>query len=81
MNGIKINFKDLFLDHQKRLGRQISKSEAAQAIGMERVTFNKWMAGNLSGFKVETLIAICNYFGVPLSALLEYSPTEDPSES
>ena len=81
MNRFKINFKDLFLDHQKRLGREISRSEAAQAMGMTRVTFNKWMAGNLSGFKVATLIAICNYFGVPLSALLEYSPTEDPDST
>ena len=50
-------------------------------MGMTRVTFNKWMAGNRSGFKVETLIAICDYFGVPLSALLEYSPNEDPDDT
>jgi DNA-binding Xre family transcriptional regulator len=76
MNTIKNNFKALFLEHQKKENRLISKTEAAKAMGITRTTLDKWLEGEVGKFDADVLVKVCDYFNVPLSQLLEYQPDE-----
>lgn len=71
------NFKTLYLQHQVKTGEIISKGEAAQALGITRATLENWLTGEVSRYEDEILRKICDYFNVPLSDLLEYTPETD----
>ena len=52
--------------------RDITLREIAEATNLSLGTIHKLSTGNINGVKVETLNALCRYFGVGIGDLIEY---------
>lgn len=75
MNKIKINLEQIRLEYQAKVGRQISKTELADTLKTSRSTLDNWLSGDVGRrFDLDLAIRICDYFQVPLSELVEYTP-------
>lgn len=71
---IKNNFRSLYLTHQSSEDELLKKSTVAKALSMSRSTLDSWLAGEVTRYDGPVLKRICDFFNVPLSALLEYVP-------
>jgi len=56
--------------------RPISLAEIAGDTKISRKTLYAWQNNKVDRFDVKVIEALCGYFGVPLSDLLEYIPPE-----
>lgn len=69
---IKIKLKELLKEHK------ISISEFSENTGLARSTITPLVnkPEDVKGLKVETINLICDYFGIPISDLLEYEASD-----
>lgn len=54
--------------------RNISLTEVAEQTGISRPTLVAWANNTVTRFDLPVIEALCEYFGVGLSDLLEYEP-------
>ena len=73
---ISNRFAKLLDQKQKKEDRYISLSEVASATGVSRKTLYKWERNTIEHFNRDVIEKLCKYFGVGLSDLLEYAPSE-----
>jgi transcriptional regulator with XRE-family HTH domain len=70
------NVQRLHDELEQRLKREITRSEVAQAINVDRRALEKWYTDDLKNFNGAILAALCHYYGVTISELLttEFDP-------
>jgi DNA-binding XRE family transcriptional regulator len=61
------------LNHQARLGRIVTITEVAQDIGVSRQALAQFENGRTTP-SLDTAFKLCDYYGIPLSELIEYEP-------
>lgn len=61
----------------QRLGGRLQKVDVAKALGISRAALDNWINDEITRFDTDMLKRICNYFKVPLSDLLEYTPEKE----
>ena len=59
--------------------RDISLAEVAEATGMSRQALYKWLNNKLDRVEMNSINALCRYFGVQISDLFEYIEDEKPA--
>jgi len=76
--NVPINNRFGVLLAQKRANakRNISLTEVAEQTGISRPTLVAWANNTVTRFDLPVIEALCQYFGVSLSELLEYIPPE-----
>lgn len=74
---VLVKARQIRLDHQAKVGRIVTLSEAAAGIGMEVAALSRIENAKTSGVDFSTLARICSYYGVQVCDILEY--TEDDS--
>jgi transcriptional regulator with XRE-family HTH domain len=75
---IKNNFAVLLQKKQDKEHRFIPLSEVAQATGITRKTLYQWEKNVITRYDPKVIDALCEYFGVTLSELLDHTlPAED----
>ena len=75
---VPVNNKFGLLLAEKRMNekRPIPLAEIAKDTKISRKTLYAWQNNVVDRFDVKVIEALCNYFGVPLSGLLEYVPPD-----
>jgi len=58
--------------------RNISLADVADEINVSRKTLYAWQNNTVDRFDAKVIQALCNYFGVGLSDLLELVPSDPP---
>lgn len=78
--NVPINNKFGVLLAEKRAAakRNISLSEVAEKTNISRPTLVAWANNTVTRFDLSVIEALCQYFGVNLSDLLEYTPPDNP---
>jgi putative transcriptional regulator len=56
--------------------RKISLTEVHEQTGISRPTLQAWENNTVTRFDLPVIEALCQYFGVNLSELLEYIPPQ-----
>ena len=76
--NVPINNKFGVLLAERRAGekRNISLSEVAAKTNISRPTLVAWQNNTVTRFDLAVIEALCQYFGVNLSDLLEYVPPD-----
>lgn len=69
-------FGVLLAEKQAKEKRNISLLEVSQKTGISRPTLTSWAKNTVTRFDLAVIEALCQYFGVNLSGLLEYTPPE-----
>jgi transcriptional regulator with XRE-family HTH domain len=72
------NFGILLAEKRKREKSTIPLSDVAKKTGIARRTLYAWQSNKVDRFDGDVIERLCEYFGVPLSALLEYIPSDPP---
>lgn len=70
---IKNRFAELLDKKAKQEGRYISLGEVASKTGVTRKTLYKWQANSITQYDTKVIDALCEYFGVGFTDLLEHS--------
>jgi len=73
---INNKFGVLLAEKRAQAKHNISLSEVAQETGVSRPTLVAWANNTVTRFDLPVIEALCQYFGVTLSDLLEYVPPE-----
>lgn len=73
---INNNFGILLAKKRQEEKRNISLSEVAEKTGISRPTLVAWQSNTVTRFDLPVIEALCEYFGVSLSELLEYIPPQ-----
>lgn len=73
---INNRFGVLLAEKRAQAKRNISLSEVAQETGISRPTLVAWANNTVTRFDLAVIEALCEYFGVPLAELLDYTPPE-----
>lgn len=71
---INNHFGVLLAQRREKEKRNISLSEVAEKTGISRPTLVAWQSNTVTRFDLSVIEALCEYFGVSLSDLLEYHP-------
>lgn len=74
-------FGVLLAEKRAKAKRNISLSEVAKDTGISRPTLVAWANNTVTRFDLPVIDALCKYFGVSLSDLLEYTPDDDPPKT
>jgi DNA-binding Xre family transcriptional regulator len=74
---VLVKARQVRLDFQARIGRIVTLSEAAAAMGMDSAALSRIENSRTNGVDYSTLAKLCAYYGVGVCELLEY--TEDDS--
>jgi putative transcriptional regulator len=61
------------LNHQQKAGRPVTMQEVAEATGIARATINLIELNQTKGIDFDTLLKLCEFYGVQVGELLEYS--------
>jgi putative transcriptional regulator len=77
---LKNRFAELLEKKSRSENRYIPLAEVAIATGVARKTLYKWERNELTRFEVDVVEALCKYFGVGVSDLLDYTPAEDKKQ-
>ncbi len=79
---VPVNNKFGLLLANKRMNekRPIPLAEIAKDTKISRKTLYAWQNNVVDRFDVKVIEALCNYFDVPLSGLLEYVPPSQPKK-
>lgn len=74
------NFGILLAEKRKREKRNIPIMEVSKKTGIARRTLYAWQSNRVDRFDSEIITALCRYFGVGISDLLElvHSDTSEP---
>ena len=75
--AINNRFGILLAEKRIREKRKISLTEVHETTGVSRPTLQAWENNTVTRFDTDVIEALCQYFGVNLSDLLEYVPPED----
>jgi putative transcriptional regulator len=73
---INNRFGILLAEKRMKEKRRISLTEVHQETGISRPTLQAWENNTVTRFDLSVIEALCQYFGVSLSELLEYVPPE-----
>lgn len=73
-------FGVLLAEKRAREKRTISLLEVSKETGISRPSLSAWANNTVTRFDLAVIEALCGYFGVNLSDLLEYSPPEAQSK-
>jgi putative transcriptional regulator len=76
---IKNRFAELLDEKQRKEGRYISMGEVAIKTGVTRKTLYKWQENSITQYDTKVIDALCEYFGVTFTELLEHS-LPDPKQ-
>ena len=76
---INNKFGVLLAEKRMREKRNIPFSEVHEETGVSRPTLQAWSNNTVTRFDLPVIEALCQYFGVSLSDLLEYIPP-DPKQ-
>jgi putative transcriptional regulator len=79
MNVMPVNnkFGVLLAEKRAREKRAIPLLEVSKETGIARRTLYAWQKNTVDRFDTGVIEALCQYFGVPLSDLLEYVPPDN----
>lgn len=78
---ISNNFAKLLEQKQQKENRFIPLAEVANATDITRKTLYKWQNNIVTRYDPEVIDALCKYFGVTLSELLNHTlPAEKPTK-
>jgi DNA-binding Xre family transcriptional regulator len=80
MDMVNNRFAILLAEKRVKEHRNISLQEVAEETGIARKTLYAWENNTVTRFDLKVIDAICKYFGVKLSDLLEYIPNEEPKK-
>ena len=75
---ISNRFTKLLEQKQRKEDRYISLAEVASNTKVSRKTLYKWEKNTVERFDRDVIEKLCQYFGVTLSELLEYSADSPP---
>lgn len=80
MNVMPVNNRFSILLGEKRVQekRNIPLTEISELTGISYPTLLAWANNTVTRFDVPVIEALCKYFGVKLSDLLEYIPDDKP---
>lgn len=79
---VRNRLRELWAKKEVAEDRRISLSELEREVGVGRSTLYRWLNDDVSRYDDEVIVALCDYFGVELEDLLEYTPPlEQSSES
>lgn len=70
---VKNRFAELLDKKQRQEGRYISLGEISIQTGISRRTLYKWQENNITQLDTKVIDALCEYFGVSFTDLLEHS--------
>jgi putative transcriptional regulator len=70
---IKNRFAELLEKRSRQEGRYISLAEVAIKTGITRRTLYKWQENEITQLDTKVIDALCAYFGVEFTELLEHS--------
>jgi putative transcriptional regulator len=73
---INNRFGVLLAEKRMREKRRISLTEVHEETGISRPTLQAWENNTVTRFDLPVIEALCQYFGVNLSGLLEYIPPQ-----
>lgn len=73
---IRNRFAELLDKKQREMGRYISLGEVAIETGVTRRTLYKWQENKITQLDTKVIDALCAYFGVGFTDLLEHSLPE-----
>jgi len=71
---INNRFGELLAAKRAKAKRTLSLSEVSKATGISRPTLVAWSNNTVTRFDLPVIEALCQYFDVTLSELLEYIP-------
>lgn len=74
---INNRFGVLLAEKRMREKAKIPLSEVADKTGITRPTLVAWQTNTVTRFDLSVIEALCQYFGVNLSDLLEYIPPDN----
>jgi putative transcriptional regulator len=74
-------FGVLLAEKRANAKRNISLSEVSKETGVSRPTLVAWANNTVTRFDLSVIEALCGYFGVGLSDLLEYSPPSQKNKA
>ena len=69
-------FGILLAEKRSREKRTISLLEVSKETGVSRPSLTAWANNTVTRFDVPVIEALCQYFGVSLSELLQYDPPD-----
>lgn len=69
-------FGVLLAEKRAKEKRTISLLEVSKETGISRPTLVAWANNTVTRFDLPVIEALCQYFGVSLSELLEYTPAQ-----
>jgi transcriptional regulator with XRE-family HTH domain len=75
---IKNRFAELLDEKSRREGRYISLGEVANETGVTRKTLYKWQQNTMTQYDTKVIDALCAYFDVSFTDLLEHSLPDQP---
>jgi transcriptional regulator with XRE-family HTH domain len=78
---VKNRFAELLEKKQKQEGRYVSLAEVANVTGVTRRTLYKWQENKITQYDTKVIDALCAYFDVSFTELLEHSlPDPQPKQ-
>ena len=78
---IKNRFAELLDKKARQEGRYIPLAEVAIETGVTRRTLYKWQENKITKYDTKVIDALCAYFGVSFTELLEHSlPDPEPKQ-
>jgi transcriptional regulator with XRE-family HTH domain len=78
--SISNNFARLLEEKQQKENRFVPLAEVANEVKVSRRTLYKWQNNSVTRYDPNVIDALCRYFGVTLSELLDHTiPDEKPA--
>ena len=77
---IKNRFAELLDKKSRKEGRYIPLGEVARETGITRRTLYKWQENSITQYDTKVIDALCVYFDVSFTDLLEHSLPDTPKQ-
>lgn len=68
--------RQIRLSYQAKVGRPVTMEEVAEAAGITRTALNRIELGKTERIDFDTLMKLCQYYGVGVGDILEYDPNK-----
>jgi putative transcriptional regulator len=79
MTKVTSRARQLRLDYQAKLGRNVTIEEVAAATGIARPTISRLELNQTERIDFETIKKLCRFYGVEVGALLTIETEEQPT--
>lgn len=76
MARFKTNVEQLIREKSARDRRKITQEIVAKETELSLPTINRWVRGDVARIELETVQALCKYFEVSFSELVQFDPEE-----